>query len=311
MTGERRDPFDVRHSVAVAGGTLAVSCAGPPASEADATVLAVHGVASSHMVWRTVARALTRGSRTRVLAPDLRGRGASAALPGPYGQAAHVADLLAVLDHDGAGQVVLAGHSMGAYVVCALAAAHPERVAAVVLLDGGLAISGFPAAMADALVEPMVDSALELARLPFATVDEHVAQWRAHPAFAHDWNDDVEAYARYGLEGEGGALHVAISEAAVRADIAELAHEETAREAIDRVRAPIHLLRASRGLHDDVPMVSRPLLETFTGTHPSAQVEEIEGANHYTLVIGPGSAPTRAAAAVEAAIRDYRSSTSR
>jgi lipase len=121
----------------------------------------------------------------------------------------------------------------------------------------------------------------------------------------------VEAYARYAVEGEPGAMHVAVVEAAVRADLAELARDESAQTVIDRVRVPIHLLRAGRGLHDDAPMVPRQLLETFVGIHPGAQVEEVADANHYTLVLGAGSGPARVAAAVEAAIRDYASSTSR
>jgi len=75
-------------------------------------VLAAHGVTASLMTWRTVARELDGGAC--LLAPDLRGRRRSAALPGPYGMAVHVADLLAVLDHVGAASVVLAGPSMGA-----------------------------------------------------------------------------------------------------------------------------------------------------------------------------------------------------
>jgi pimeloyl-ACP methyl ester carboxylesterase len=314
LTRERAcDPFDGLRGVPVAGGLLAVASAGPPASEADAVVLAVHGVASSHAVWRTVARELNGigGSRTCLIAPDLRGRARSAGLPGPYGQAAHVADMLAVLDDAGAGPVVLLGHSMGGYVACALAARHPDRVSAVVLVDGGVAMPVYPSDIADALVEPMVDSALELPRLPFASVEEHVAQWRAHPAFARDWNEDVDDYARYGLKGEPGALHVAISEAAVRADVSEMAHDEASMRVVDGVRAPIQLLRASRGMRDDAPMVPRYLLETFVGTHPHAQVEEVHDANHYTIVIGAGPGPVRVAAAVEAAIGDHASSTAR
>jgi len=45
------------------------------------------------------------------LAPDLRGRGASAGLPGPYGLDVHVADLVAVLSYWGVERAVLAGHS--------------------------------------------------------------------------------------------------------------------------------------------------------------------------------------------------------
>ena len=52
--------------------------------------------------------------------------------------ARHVEDVLAALDRTGAGRVVLAGHSMGGFVALAFAARHPERVSALVLVDGGL-----------------------------------------------------------------------------------------------------------------------------------------------------------------------------
>jgi lipase len=104
------DPFAVRYDVAVAGGPLHVARSGPPAPEAEGVVLAVHGVTASHLAWRAVARELGGEAQTCLLAPDLRGRGHSAGLPGPYGMATHVADLLAVLDEAGAGRAVLDGH---------------------------------------------------------------------------------------------------------------------------------------------------------------------------------------------------------
>jgi pimeloyl-ACP methyl ester carboxylesterase len=296
------DPFTHRYEVPVAGGSLHVARAGPPAEEAASVVLCAHGVASSHLIWRTVARELSAGSRPCLLAPDLRGRGRSAELGGPYGMAAHAADLLAVLDDAGARQAVVVGHSLGGYAAAALAALHPDRVSALVLLDGGLAISGYPEEMADELVEAMVDSALEFARLPFESVEAHVDQWRAHPAFRDDWNCDVEAYAVYDVADGPGPLHATVSAAAVRADIGELVRDEVTREAVDRVRAPLSFVRARRGLRGGLPLVPQMILTTFATTHPHARVEDVADANHYTLVLGAGSGPVRVAAAIEAAI---------
>src|SRR5215212_12048200 len=45
--------------------------------------VAVHGMTASAMAWSVVARALPR--EWTLVAPDLRGRGRSADLPGPYG----------------------------------------------------------------------------------------------------------------------------------------------------------------------------------------------------------------------------------
>lgn len=301
MTG---DPFGGQYEVPVAGGALAVARAGVPVDEAEAVVLAVHGVASSHVIWRTVARELTASSRVCMLAPDLRGRGRSARLPGPYGVAAHVADLLAVLDHAGARQVVVVGHSLGAYVATGLAARHPDRVSAVLLLDGGLAIPSYPDEIADELVEAMVDSALETARLPFDSVEERVRQWRAHPAFARDFSDDVEAYAGYDVADENGTLRAAISEAAVRADLAELVRSEPARTAIDRIQAPLTFVRARIPVQGTVSMVPQTLLDAFIARHPRATVDDVADANHYTLVLGAGPGPRRVAADIAAAISE-------
>src|SRR4030081_2736618 len=91
------DPFVARFEVPVTGGTLHVARAGPPANAADCVVLAAHGVTASLMTWRTIARELDE--RICLLAPDLRGRGRSATLPGPNGLPPHVADLPPVLDY--------------------------------------------------------------------------------------------------------------------------------------------------------------------------------------------------------------------
>jgi hypothetical protein len=73
---------------------------------------------------------------------------------------------------------------------------------------------------------------------------------------------------------------------------------------MDRVHVPVSLLRAPRGtLDDEHPLISRPLLEAFAAEHPDAHVEDVEGVNHYTVVLGDSPGPARVAAAIEAAAR--------
>jgi hypothetical protein len=175
-------------------------------------------------------------------------------------------------------------------------------VSALLLLDGGHAIPPVPEAIVDELVDAMVEAALEQARLPFGSAEERVRQWRAHPAFAENWNADVEAYARYGLVSEPGSSGVAVAEAAVRADIADLTRDEAARAAVDRVVAPVTFLRARRPASDMMPAVPQPLLDIFVASHPNARVEQVADANHYTLVLGAGPGPGRVAAAIAAAV---------
>jgi lipase len=292
------DPFSARFEVPVAGGALQVARAGPPPDSADCVVLAAHGVTASLMTWVTVARELD--GRVCLLAPDLRGRGRSATLPGPYGMAAHVADLIAVLDHVGTASAVLMGHSMGAYVAARLAAEQPERAAGLVLLDAGLPFP--PPDDPGDMLDAAVGNAVMRLGITFATVDQYVQGWRAHPAFAHAWDEDIEAYARYDLVEDGGVARCAASAEAVRTDAREMVLDDATRTALDRVCASAQLLRAERGLFDDDPLIPADALHAFAATHPSVRVEEVQGVNHYTLVMGHSPGPGRVAAAMAASL---------
>jgi lipase len=297
------DPLAFRFEVPVAGGMLQVARAGPPASAAECVVLAAHGVTASLMTWRSLARELDE--RICLLAPDCRGRGGSAGLPGPYGMAVNVADMVAILDHVGAPSAVLVGHSMGAFVIARLAAEHPERAGGLVLLDAGLP---FPAPDdPDEILESAVANAVVRLSITFPSADQYVQGWRAHPAFAHAWDDDIEAYARYDVLENGGVARCAVSAAAVRTDSSDMVLDDANRTALDRVHAPVQLLRAERGLFDDDPLIPADTLHAFAAAHPSVRVEEVAGVNHYTLVMGHGPGPRRVAAAIEASCRACRS----
>ncbi|MGW5312279.1 alpha/beta fold hydrolase [Nocardia thailandica] len=100
------------------------------------TVLALHGLTGHGKRWEHLAGLLPEA---RVLAPDLRGHGRSTALP-PWDFETIVADLVALLDAEGAGAVVVVGHSFGGAAGVHLAARHPERVRALVLLDPAIAV---------------------------------------------------------------------------------------------------------------------------------------------------------------------------
>lgn len=112
-------------------GVLAAVDAG---AGAPAVVL-VHGLAGTSAWWHATTAHLA--DRHRVLAPDLRGHGGSAApADRDYGMAAHVADLTALLDALPLERVVLVGHSFGASVALAAAAElGAARVAGLVLVD--------------------------------------------------------------------------------------------------------------------------------------------------------------------------------
>ena len=119
------------------------------AGESGPALLLVHALGGSGAHWRPQLAAL--GGARRVFAVDLRGHGRSDAPAGAaYDIASHAADLLATADALGLDRFALAGHSFGAWVALEVAAAHPQRVTALALVDPGGDTSGEPPEAVDA-----------------------------------------------------------------------------------------------------------------------------------------------------------------
>jgi pimeloyl-ACP methyl ester carboxylesterase len=97
-------------------------------------VVLLHGFPLNRKIWS--AQETSIGSIYRVIAPDLRGHGASAAPAGVYTMDAMAGDVLELLDAlQISEKVVLGGLSMGGYVALALMALAPERFRALMLID--------------------------------------------------------------------------------------------------------------------------------------------------------------------------------
>jgi hypothetical protein len=152
------------------------------------------------------------------------------------------------------------------------------------------------------MLEAAVANAVVRLAISFATADQYIQGWRAHPAFAHAWDEDIEAYARYDLVEDRGVVRCAASPAAVRTDTREMVLDDETRTALERARVSAQLLRAEHGLFDDDPLIPADALHAFAAAHPSVRVEEVAGVNHYTLVMGHSPGPRRVAAAIDASL---------
>jgi pimeloyl-ACP methyl ester carboxylesterase len=210
-----------------------------------------------------------------------------------------------VLDHARVERAVLAGHSMGAYAIARFAADHPDRAAAAVLVDGGMPYPDAPEGDPDDVVEKIAGPLTERLPLTFTSVDAYAGHWASHPAFTHSWNDDVDAYARYDVAGVTGSMRCVVSGSAVEADLREVLFDTATRTALHNVRAPIHIVRAARGLRDeeDKPLIPAEFLNDFAASRLDASVELVPSANHYTVVLGTGDGPLVVAGAIERALR--------
>ncbi|MEN2737776.1 alpha/beta hydrolase [Microbacterium sp. X-17] len=102
-------------------------------------VVLLHGLAGSSREFVPTARAL---SPRRVILIDQRGHGSSTRIPADTSRAAFVSDVVRVIEAEDSQPVDLVGQSMGAHTAM-IAAAHPELVRRLVLLEGD-AGSGSP-----------------------------------------------------------------------------------------------------------------------------------------------------------------------
>lgn len=94
----------------------------------------VHGHPFDRSMWAPqIARFAAAG--WRVIAPDLRGYGASTVVPGTTPLEVFARDLAALLDHLGLDRVVIGGLSMGGQIVLEFQRLFPERVRGLLLAD--------------------------------------------------------------------------------------------------------------------------------------------------------------------------------
>lgn len=101
---------------------------GPP-------LVLVHGYLGGSAQWRDLFDALAPGHD--VIAPDLPGFGAAAALPGQQTIAGFADAVVACLDRLGIDRFRLLGHSMGGMIVQDIAARHGARVERLILYGTG------------------------------------------------------------------------------------------------------------------------------------------------------------------------------
>jgi lipase len=109
---------------------------GPPG---PVRLLAIHGLTGHGKRWQPLVT--QHLPEIAVAAPDLIGHGRSS-WAAPWTIDANVAALTALLTRDAGGPVTVVAHSFGSAVAMHLAAAHPELVAALVLLDPAIGLDG-------------------------------------------------------------------------------------------------------------------------------------------------------------------------
>ncbi|MBS2545830.1 alpha/beta fold hydrolase [Catenulispora sp. NL8] len=271
----------------------------PEAAVQAPPVIAAHGITANGLAWAPLAEALPE---TDFIAPDLRGRGRSREVGGPYSMAAHADDLVRTLDHLGVERATLLGHSMGGWVVAAAAVRHPERFGGAVLVDGGLGFQLPEGTDLDQLLDAVLGPAMAKLRTVFASREEFLAPWRNHPSLVDVYSPAVEAYQERDIIGTEPELRSSCVLDAIRDDAADELQNPDVVGAIHRLPMPAVFLHAERGLlNEPVGLYSPEAVAAAKLADAGVDVRFVPGTNHYSILLGD-----RGIAAVAEAVRALR-----
>jgi pimeloyl-ACP methyl ester carboxylesterase len=231
-------------------------------------MLLLHGGAQTAHSWDEVASDLARDHH--VLALDQRGHGDTEWAPaGQYRRADFVADIRAFLDDRGWPTATLVALSLGGLNAIAFAAAYPERMGGLVVVDVAPTIS---AAGGEAI-------RTQLAVRDFATFDEAVEKARAfNPRRSRENIRERMGHAlRQGPDGRWTyKFDPAIGSGGLEADFERLWEE------MRQIRCPTLLVRGVQS-----PILARETAARFVHELPGSTVVEVPGAGHSVMGDNP------------------------
>jgi pimeloyl-ACP methyl ester carboxylesterase len=261
------------------------------AGEGPDPVICLHGITAQHRAFSAVARYLeaSRG----LVGVDLRGRGDSDKPESGYSLDAHAADVIRVLDHLGLQSAVLAGHSMGAFVALKTALTFPERVRALVLLDGGWPrVQSKPEEMTEeekqeaAALEEGLARAFERLDMIFESPEAYLDFWfPGQNLTMEDLPRDLADYYLYDLGEVEGGFRPKASRVAAEEDSPSVSSTSPTVEEMRGLACPVALVRATQGFFPG----SDPLISDETRDVMAVPLDirtdiVLEGANHYTML---------------------------
>ena len=224
-----------------------------------------------------------------IVALDLAGHGLSGSrsADSAYNLWQDVGDLLDVMDDLGWQRCTLLGHSRGAGISMLFAAAFPDRVDKLVLLEGGLPLTAeereAPAGLAQALLEAR---ALR-GKGGRVFTERNTAIAERAGGFSKVTTAAAEILARRSLrEVPGGFQWHADQRLKAQSELRLTA--EQARVFARSVTAPVLLLFAEKS-----PFVDRPLYREFPTLFANIEVDRIPGAHHFHLEGSEGAIAER------------------
>jgi lipase len=254
-------------------------------------VVCLHGITAQHRAFNAAARYLEPS--LGLVGVDLRGRGDSDKPESGYSLEAHAADVVRVLDHLGLQRAVLAGHSMGGFVALKTALMFPERVRAIVLLDGGWPrVESTPEESTEeekqeaAALEEGLARAFKRLDMTFESPEAYLDFWFPDQNLKmDDLPRDLADYYLYDLGEVEGGYRPKASRVAAEEDSPSVSSTSPTAEEMRGVACPVALVRASQGFFPGSdPLISDEVRDMMAGPLDIRTEILLEGANHYTML---------------------------
>ena len=262
------------------------------AGEGPDPVVCLHGITAQHRAFTPAARRV--GPDRGLVGVDLRGRGDSDKPDSGYGLEAHAGDVVRVLDHLGLEEATIAGHSMGAFVGLKTALAYPDRVRALVLLDGGWPRTESPSQEemteeqqreAEAIREGLARAFSRL-DMVFETPEAYLDFWFPEQNLTMaDLPPDLADYYLYDLQEVEGGYNPKCLSGAARQDSPDVTETSPTADEMRDVGCPVALVRASEGFFPGSrPLVPDAARDVMAGVLDLRSEMVLPGANHYTML---------------------------
>jgi len=267
-----------RIMVPVKGGEIAVFQYGNGSGD---PVLLIHGVTSSNRAFQLFADALIARGKAP-FAVDLRGRGDSNNLPGPFGMKQHAEDIAAVIDHFGWTQPDVIGHSMGAFVAAALVGLYSEKVGDVVFADGGVPLPMPPGMTVEQIMPFVLGPAMTRLAMEFENKEAYRNYWKPQAAFVKGWSAVLDEYVDYDLRGKKASTNPQ----AVEEDSRDLFGDDLIVKSLQGLQKPAIFIKAERGLqNEDGGLYPMPVLDAVLPAYPMLKLEFLADCNHYDMFL--------------------------
>lgn len=213
----------------------------------------------------------------QLYALDLRGRGDSDKPPEGYGFAYHTRDVLAFADALGLETFTIIGHSFGATVGVYLASIRPQRVHAIVLIDGG-------ADPKEEVLEAMRPALRRLGKT-YSSMEEYLQTMRTLPFYA-PWSQALEKYLREDVDTlADGRLRSKSSAEAIERDL-DIHFYYSMCVHFPTLQCPTMFIRPQKGLlGDKAHVLDEREAAAFVAWIPNCWRVDLPDVNHYTMIL--------------------------